>query len=133
MTVKTAIEAMSEIDAAAKASPNEPRFVRVMPQPPDHVRQGDVFVTLSDATVKTGAVRGSNQVAVGTTAGSRHVATGVVRVLERVSPGVLDGPVVEADERWVLTHPEHAHVSFPAGRYAIGYQRDLATERAVQD
>lgn len=130
---KTAVAAMQEIEENATRHEAEPRFVRVMPPYPDHIRQGDVLVVLAPDSVKSGKPRGTNQVAIGTTTGSHHVATGAVTVLERVQPGVLDGPIVEASERWVLTHPEHAHVSFPPGRYAAHYQRDLDTERAVQD
>ena len=45
----------------------------------------------------------------------------------------LIGPVVESDEPWVLTHPEHAHHRFPAGIYLVTYQLDWRTHRAVRD
>lgn len=128
----TVATALSEIEEAAQKHAAEPRFVRVV-GPDDVVRQGDVYLTLAPDAMKSGAERGSAQVAVGTTVGSRHVATGSVKVLERVDARVLEGPIVEATDRWVLTHPEHAHVSLPAGRYAVHYQNDLTTNRAVED
>lgn len=130
---RTAIEVMGEIQSnAEKTAGHRTDFVRVLGEK-QLVRQGDVAVTLAPKGMQLGAVRGSRQVALGTSIGSRHVAEGDVVVHERPGAGMLEGPVVVAKERWTLTHPEHAHKSLPAGTYAIEYQRDLSTERAVQD
>lgn len=109
------------------------------------VQQGDVYVHRVSDTHARGKMRGSRQVAVGDTVGSRHIAEGKkVNVFEgtKLPEGckftgnlarAITGPVVVAEEDWVLTHPEHAHHSLPAGTYQITYQLDAKTQRAVQD
>lgn len=134
MTKQSAVDVIEQIEAAAKTHSPEVRMVRTMAVG-EWFRQGDVTVTRIAAPTSVGAVRGSRQVAVGTSLGSRHVAEGEdVAVLERPSAGELDGPYVRAaGQRWTLAHPEHAHVSFPAGDYAVGYQLDMTTQRRVAD
>ncbi len=127
-----AIETLRTIEESASKHSAEPRFVRVVGTN-DVVRQGDVYVALARPAVERGARRGSHQVAVGTTTGSRHVAEGDVEVFDRVGATEQDGPIVVAKDRWTLTHPEHCHVSLPAGTYEVGYQIDEMTRRRVAD
>lgn len=149
MDAKMLIE---KIAAEAATNRNEPKFVRVM-HIHDIVRQGDVYVECIVEPIP-GKLRGHNQVAVGNTVGSRHVATcGVAQEKEggrgkpsetlkvyELSPtrgfGMIIGAAgvyVHSTERWTLTHPQHANITFPAGWYRVGYQLDMNTQRAVLD
>jgi hypothetical protein len=109
------------------------------------VHQGDVYLHRVAANHPRGEERGSRQVAVGTTVGSRHIAEGNLKVFQGqvLPPGVkapewcadgdLLGPVVVAEEPWLLTHPEHAAHRVPAGTFQVTYQADFATQRRVED
>ncbi len=112
------------------------------------IQQGDVYVIRMPDKTPHGALRGSNQVALGTNIGARHVAEGPrVRVFESVA-GMCNhiiegfsenqitacaGPIVEAEEPWVLTHPEHAHHTIPAGTFQVFYQWDEVRMGRVAD
>jgi hypothetical protein len=93
-------------------------------------------VLLSDAAFKAmkdlkpiGSGESRVQVAVGQGIGARHtVSIAEVHVYALPNAGPLDGPVVEAECPWTLTHPEHQNVTFPPGKYAICYQRMYADE-----
>lgn len=133
----TVTEHIERINRAAEAPDEGVREIPAM-KVGEFVRQGDVYIERIQAIphdVKT-IPAGSRQVAVGTTIGSRHVAEGdleVVRLESDARGSALLGPVVIARGRWRLTHPEHAHFALPEGTYRVRYQRDVATERAVQD
>ena len=136
MESKTVLDCHAEIEAAAKKADATVRNIRTFPVG-KHVRQGDVYLCRVEDGAKFGKERGTRQVAVGTTVGSRHVAEGRLTVYEsvgfqRFEPQFV-GPVVVAEERWTLTHPEHAHVSLPAGCYQITHQTDARTMSRVQD
>lgn len=95
----------------------------------------------------------TRQVAVGQGEGSHHCAAGKVRVFwpknaqeaandcplksffanEPGARQVCLGPIIEADAEWTLTHPHHAHHTFPAGTYLITFQLDRRTMRQVRD
>ncbi len=92
--------------------------------PGDEIRQGDIYLYPIDAPQSLEVPHWGRQLAPGTTTGSRHVVEGEADLYSRHAPGVLEGPYVHAHERVVLTHPEHAHVSLPAGWYEVRYQRD---------
>lgn len=121
--------------------------------------QGDVYCIKIPKRPKewsTETTKESRQVALGSTTGSRHCAEGNVRVfwpesresvaavIDKLIPGytaklgrqgasVCIGPIVEADESWTLTHPEHAHHQMPPGCYLTVYQLDRRTMREVRD
>ena len=92
----------------------------------DEMRQGDVYLYPLRAPPEVGASLGhyTKQIAPGSTTGSRHVILGEADIYARKKNGPLDGPYVHAHERVTLTHPEHAHISLPAGWYEVRYQRD---------
>lgn len=101
------------------------------------VQQGDVYFTRL-AVVPSGAQRclkTDGQLVPGQTQGSRHCVDPVrVRLWTLPHPTALQGPVIEAAEAFTVTHPEHGHVTFPAGVYATTYQRQYADElRRVTD
>jgi hypothetical protein len=99
----------------------------------------------------------STQVALGQTMGSRHCAEGaqvfwpkskdealkqcpIKGLMKNRTAEVQDseiqtmlGPIVVADKSWTLSHPEHAHCTFPAGVYFVSYQFDERTRREVRD
>jgi hypothetical protein len=115
----------------------EPRKAGAMTPDTDILWQGDVgVVLLSDAAFKAmgpmhtvGGGESHIQIAVGSGIGARHlVLTSEVRVLTPPNAGVLDGPIVVADNPWTMTHPEHQDVTFPPGQYAIHYQRQYADD-----
>ena len=71
-----------------------------------------------------------SQLAPGNTRGSRHIVMDEhmahlkFYTIPKKTP--LDGPVVEADAQWEVTHPDHGHVIMPKGIYQIRYQRQYA-------
>jgi hypothetical protein len=77
--------------------------------------------------------RGSRQLALGSTQGSRHIASEGPTIYDFASSDECVGPVVDATERWNLTHPEHAHESVPSGCVGTIYQLDVQTQQRVQD
>ena len=113
-------------EAAAKTSPSK-RVIKKI-EIGQSIRQGDIYLTRIDS-VPNGLTKTANtQLAVGKTQGSRHVVVGVKTIY--AGTGVLIGPVLVAEKRFTLTHPEHGHFSMPAGTYQTTYQRDYAKERA---
>lgn len=95
----------------------------------------------------------NRQVAVGQGEGSNHRASGPVRIYWPKSadeaakhcplPGFFKneeaarrsclGPIIVADGEWTLSHPKHAHHTFPSGTYLCTYQLDRRTMRQVRD
>ena len=39
--------------------------------------------------------------------------------------GEYDGPVLEVEKSWTLTHPNHKWVTFPAGCYQVKFPREM--------
>lgn len=111
------------------------------------VHQGDIYVHRVDDNHPRGKRIGKDsvQVALGAGNGARHIAEGKVEVYEgktlpewvqapmEVEAIEITGPVIVANESWLLTHPEHAHHQLPAGTYQVTYQYDPKTMRRVQD
>lgn len=118
-------------DAQQHAAPDL-RMVRTI-DVGQHVRQGDVYIERIAPDAAHGASITDRQLAPGTTKGSRHCVDGDVRLFApsgEVDP--LTGPIIDASERFTVTHPEHAHISLPSGRYAVTYQRDYAAEERTR-
>lgn len=138
-----AIEIHSRIEreAVEKAVP-ELRFVGSIDLL-QHVRQGDIYIHRVADDHPHGKRAESNQLAVGDTQGARHVAESTASVyvgtalppLPEIDPQRLPllGPCIVADDRFTITHPEHAHVSLPAGVYQVTHQMDARTFDRVRD
>ncbi len=105
------------------------------------VRQGDIYIHRVDDKHKRGEEAGSRQLAIGESMGSRHIAEAPSMIFQgaaapewytnRFTP--LLGPCIVSKERFVITHPEHAHVDLPAGTYQITHQMDARTQRRAID
>lgn len=110
----------------------------------DEHRQGDLrIIRLPDDYVTKNASRfvqefkTSRQLAPGATQGSRHELSTLEGIKAYRLNGAtdIDGPVIESDRPFDITHPEHGHaVNIPAGCYAFPGQRAYADElRRVAD
>lgn len=136
--MKSAIEVMIKISTDAKATAKATPVKYGALAPGDYHRQGDVYITRIHEIPK-GAIPIDNpsaQLAPGDTQGSRHVIDDLscVEMFAKKDQTALDGPILNVKQPITINHPEHGAVSFPAGFYAITYQRQLADElRRVQD
>lgn len=105
------------------------------------VRQGDVYCIAVDASHPKGEVTANRQLAIGNTQGSRHIVSENpsvkifigVKAPEWCDAQTFLGPVIVATERFVVEHPEHAHVSLPPGCFQILHQKDWRTMERVRD
>lgn len=106
------------------------------------VRQGDVYLHRVASDHAHGALRAgaeARQLAIGQTQGSRHIAEPPAKVYDGLRlPDWCDartflGPCIVAVERFVVTHPEHAQVSLPAGTYQVTHQMDARSMERVRD
>lgn len=100
-------------------------------------QQGDVYFTRL-AQVPKHAHRwlmNDGQLVPGHTQGSRHCVNPTeVRLWSLPQATVLQGPIIEAPGAFTVTHPEHGHLTFPSGVYAVTYQREYAQElRRIAD
>lgn len=146
------------IAQTAAQADHEPRVVSLVKEL-HGVRQGDLYLWRVASTDereplaellrsawpefhlgKIGERTSNRQLAPGTTRGSRHeVADGDARALTIYAPSrgghPCEGPLIVADGRFSVVHPEHAEIQLPAGTYQVIYQRDWAFEAAqrVQD
>ncbi len=127
-----------ETEAKKRAKPDAVKFGSMAIH--DYHWQGDVRIMRIAPPAKKDIrqIAKRSQIAPGTTQGSRHCISseslGGVTMHELVNATALDGPVLECSDRVEITHPEHGHVSVPAGWYQIGYQRQHADElRRVAD
>jgi len=145
----TAIEAHKQIQLHAdNCADQELRHVEDIPVG-KAVRQGDIYIrAVTEIPGKRSEIK-ERQLAPGNTQGSRHIAEGKITLFSRdadrdvmrrikIEEDVaeeLTGPGIEANERFTITHPEHADVSLPAGKYCVTYQADyeLAEIRRVAD
>lgn len=92
-------------------------------------QQGDLYFFKLHALPKDAAreVSPSGQLAPGMTQGSRHCVDLSTVTLYRLTNGdVLDGPLIDAPEGVLITHPEHGHLVFPPGVYGVTFQRAYA-------
>lgn len=145
----TTAEVIQTIDnAAANLVLPETRYVERM-EAGQFVRQGDIYlVCLAMNQVPEGLVPTDNrQLAPGTTQGSRHIVDNTVDVFKHPKQGEIVltnrtrgseaghaiGPVIVAKDYFQVTHPEHAHMSLPAGTYQVLGQIDPVELRRVLD
>jgi hypothetical protein len=109
-----------------------------------HVRQGDVYIQRVAAPAAWKETK-NRQLAPGTTMGSRHTVDESVKVLanpagakvERTTdnrfPFRCNGPQIVSEDRFTVSHPEHADFSLPAGTYQVSFQCDPQSMQRVQD
>lgn len=137
--LKDAAAAHAEIDRLAKANaqPEVRRIVEIAIG--QVVRQGDIYIHAVEPDHKGGEKLEDRQLALGNTQGSRHIAEAPASIFAGTTlPAWCDrrtflGPLVKSQKRFVVAHPEHAHVSLPAGTYQITHQMDSRTMQRVQD
>lgn len=138
-TLKGAAETFADITKAAdEAAINSARVVHQM-DVGRVVRQGDIYIHRVADDHKAGEKVESRQLAVGNTTGSRHVAEAPASVYVGTTlpswcePRAFLGPCIAATGRFTVSHPEHAHVELPPGRYQITHQTDVRTMERVRD
>lgn len=131
-----------EAIAKAAASPNTARRIVEQIAVGEHCRQGDIYLERIRAREEKWLPTVNRQLAPGTSQGSRHIVEGAVKLFTspearptaRSGDAVrLLGPQIEAPEAFTVAHPEHAHITLPAGIYQVSYQLDWAQQSAVRD
>lgn len=140
--VKTAVEAQEIVEREAKENAvSSIRRVEKM-KVGKVVRQGDIYIHRVDDGHQKGVLASGRQLVRGRSTGSRHVAEAPAEVYAgKLAPpwcnnrGLMMflGPCIVSPDRFVITHPEHAHVDLPAGTYQITYQADARTNAQVVD
>lgn len=140
-TTLSPIQAHEQIAASARSALTETRVVTQIAVG-EFARQGDVYLTRIKARNKDWKPSQNRQLAPGTSPGSRHVVTKGPRlyVSAELSPREqrgnvvrLLGPQIVAKEPFTVEHPEHAHITLPAGTYQCSYQLDYVRQEAVRD
>ena len=117
---------------------NSPRIVHKMAIG-QVVRQGDIYIHRVAEDHPCGDKLDSRQLALGNTTGSRHIADAPAKVfIGTTTPAWCNaqtfiGPCVVSEKRFPVSHPEHAHIELPAGRYQITHQLDAASRQRVED
>lgn len=136
--MKTAQEAFEMIRLTAdEKAVSEIRFIKKM-EIGQVVRQGDIYIHCVGDKHPHGDKTNNRQLAPGSTQGSRHTVEGNVDVFNGTTAPewasrALIGPYIYGKERFVVPHPEHAHVSLPSNGYQITYQLDAQTMMRVDD
>ena len=137
---QNALEVQEQFKKITEFASNPLGEMRVLDSVPvgKHIRQGDVYVKRIESFNKEGYKLTQNrQLAPGSTMGSRHTVSDAVNVYEKPDQSAakpknefgfsVAGPVIEADTRFTISHPEHASFSLPAGCYEVSYQVDTKT------
>lgn len=137
----TASEAYRQVAEATESTElQDTRFLDTI-EVGEFARQGDLYIERIKTMPKGCKLTTDKQLAPGTTQGSRHVVEGA-EVMRHPQQGQIErrgakhycyGPVIEAKDYATVTHPEHAHISIPAGIYQISYQVDTQQMRRVAD
>lgn len=105
------------------------------------VRQGDIYIHCVDYGHLRGTRTDNRQLAQGESLGSRHMAEEPAEIyVGEVAPPWYDlavapllGPCIVSSKRFMISHPEHAHVDLPAGVYQITHQMDARTQTRARD
>jgi len=89
--------------------------------------QGDVeVIRLPKLPVRLKKIKDFNGILAEGLANSGHH---VIRSLEGITAyqfsGEYDGPIIEAEKAWTLTHPNHKWATFPAGCYQVKFPREM--------
>jgi len=136
MTNTTAAEVLSQIQKSA-CTDNDERFIGVMNPgtETEGTRQGDLYIKAIRELPEGLKETTEHQLAPGTSRGSRHVAEGNIKIYARDGGDPLLGPIIVAEERWMIRHPKHSDCNMPSGVFDIGYQLDAEAEerRRVRD
>lgn len=139
MQIMDAVKAHAEIARLAKTNA-QPEMRRIKKMDIGQVvRQGDIYIHAVSSYHSCGRKLKSRQLAVGQTRGARHVAEPPSTCYAGTTlPDYCDartflGPFIKSNKRFSITHPEHAHVSLPAGTYQVTHQMDARTLQRVQD
>lgn len=149
MQTLSMVKTLDLIEAAAATADQAVRMV------PDDcpmggvLRQGDVLYVRVPAGFAHGHAlpKAERQVVPGQTQGSRHTVGPNARLYEGTTqPAVRRrdgtmvalveaflGACVETPVREIASHPEHAHLSLPAGVWQVVQQRDLRTQQRMAD
>lgn len=137
----TAAEAYRQVAEATESTElQDTRFLDTI-KVGEFVRQGDLYIERIESAPEGCKPSQDKQLAPGTTQGSRHVVEGA-EVFRHPKQGQIErrgekhycyGPVIECKDFATITHPEHAHISLPAGIYQISYQVDTQQMRRVAD
>jgi hypothetical protein len=133
--------AIQDITKQAEIADNATRNVGDNMKLGEAVRQGDLYLFKVEKDVSgLKAIPGQKQLVPGTTQGSRHHAEAPAVLFENdgssvegIDTNALLGPIVDSPSRFEVSHPEHAHISLPAGTYQVLYQLDFQAQRRVAD
>ena len=133
MDIKEVIE---QVEESAQNNIEDIRFIKKI-SVGQVVRQGDVYIHCVENNHPMGHPC-LNQLAEGTSKGSRHIAERPATTYTGIQgPSWAGrcplGPVIVSEDRFTITHPEHAHISLPAGTYQTTHQMDPRTLRRVED
>lgn len=124
---------VAQIERQSQQHTADERFVRTI-EVGQCARQGDIYIERVGDDYHRGEEIQDRQLAPGNSKGSRHVVAGEVEVFAApTQDDLLHGPVIVAEQRFTVTHPEHADVSLPSGIYRVGYQLDPRRMRRVED
>lgn len=139
---QTALEAHNLIKQYCGTEFQETRFIDNVTSN-EYPRQGDLYIVRIDNWIEDYHVEvKTRQLAPGTTQGSRHILVGEAQVFapknnstpDKTSRGyMLKGMVFLAKGFVTIEHPEHAHISLPAGTYQVCHQVDVRTMKRVID
>lgn len=137
MTTANILEVMEKINQTAQNNIQDERFIKKIAIG-KVVRQGDIYIHCVGFEHKSGDLLKSNQLAQGTSKGSRHVAESPAQcyngtTLPSYCNNAFLGPLIKSGQRFIISHPEHAHISLPAGCYQITHQMDARTLERVRD
>lgn len=131
-TLVDSLHAVTEVETSGKARVKVGPVVITHMEKTDFFRQGDIYIQRVNSIPRVRLVETKEpQLALGNTRGSRHcIATqdlGHVKIYrEKVTSSLLQGPYLEASTLFTVTHPDHNHVTLPAGKYRVVYQRQLS-------
>ena len=138
MTTANILEVMEKVNQTAQNNVHEERFIKVFAIG-KCVRQGDIYIHRVNDDHKCGKELKINQLAHGTSKGSRHVAESPAICFEGIkapdycNANTFLGPLIKSEQRFIVSHPEHADFSLPAGCYQVTHQMDARTLERVRD
>lgn len=138
-TVLLATNVLEQIQQHGAPLTDDIKIVPDNAQIGQYVPQGDInLIRLSDLPSGVVSRQPDRQLAPGSTRGSRHCIRESdiqhVDFFGFTDANPLEGPILVFGERTVIEHPEHKHISFPAGIWTVTYQRRHAAEmRRISD
>lgn len=102
------------------------------------VRQGDIYIKRIEAVPESAIPihNADGQLVPGASRGARHRIEDMsnCKLYRLPAPSPLEGPIIDASERFAVNHPEHGDFVLPSGVYHVRYQRTYAPlDRRVAD